>query len=59
MSNQAEDSSEYLLDDIDDAEENDNKFDAGSCSDVDDADGDADVKSSSPFTSQQWPRSYM
>ncbi|KAG6430981.1 hypothetical protein SASPL_109056 [Salvia splendens] len=61
MSNQAEDSSEYLLDDIDDAEENDNKFDAGSCSDAEDADADADAdaKSSSPFTSQQWPRSYM
>ncbi|KAL1548754.1 Amino acid transporter avt1a, variant 2 [Salvia divinorum] len=54
MSNQAEDLSEYLLDDIDDAEENDNKFDAGSCSDAD----DADAKNSSPFTSHQWPRSY-
>lgn len=54
MSNKAEDSSEYLLDDIDDAEENDSKFDGGSCSDAEDADG----KNSSPFISQQWPRSY-
>lgn len=62
MSSRGEDSSEYLLDNIEDGEENDKKFDGGSISDGegDDAE-DFDSKnspSSSPFPSQQWPRSY-
>ncbi|XP_057785229.1 amino acid transporter AVT1A-like isoform X3 [Salvia miltiorrhiza] len=62
MSDGAEASSEYLLDNIDDGEENHNKFDAGSCSDGDgDYAQDSHAKNSpstSPFSSHQWPRSY-
>lgn len=63
MSNRAEESSEYLLDNIDDdGEENDRKSDGGSISDADggDVEDPHSKKSptSSPFSSQQWPKSY-
>lgn len=59
MSQRAEDSSEYFLDNIDDdGEENERRSDAGSISDA--AEDPHSQKSPSPplFSSQQWPRSY-
>lgn len=63
MSNRAEEFSEFFLDNIDDdSVESDRKSDGGSIGDADGGDAEdphsKNSPSSSPFSSQQWPKSY-